>query len=529
MLTINNKEYRNLVEQVLKNKEDIAKHYDADRVLEDYGIKVVGQVDFVEQLPSAALYTGAYGDAYLVGVSAPYVFYIFTRPFVGETENQWFNLGELAIQGPEGPQGPVGPQGPRGENTRWYIGQSDPYGQGYNDGDCYLNSKTGVVFIFENNVWTSQGSIKGATGAQGPKGDKGDKGDPGEQGIQGEAGVPGDAVRIVGILSSTDMLPDPTTVDRDTAYVIQETSGNFLYFITGLGTEDNPLIWNRVPFENGTTVLVGGEPVETFNADSKVSKTASVARLYGTGWQGEQVAMQYTGNPDAYTIAYRDAKGRTCVASPTDDRHATPKKYVDDTVAAMGDTKMNAVANNSNSFMIPVIPFGSNQPVVRILATAVSDIYSGRIPYYFGSTSDHPVPSGGWLITATPNYEGDCTNKKYVDDLVKSKTEGQIVALAAGQSAGISFPSEYLTANYVQIEINAYGGDKATTGVSFTEGGSLYNYIKILVAQSAILIIAQDLDGNGYVAQTTTAPRFYAQAPTFLTYTYTKLMPPTTT
>ena len=34
-------EYRNLVEQVRKNQEDIARHYEIDRVLADWGIKVI--------------------------------------------------------------------------------------------------------------------------------------------------------------------------------------------------------------------------------------------------------------------------------------------------------------------------------------------------------------------------------------------------------------------------------------------------------------------------------------------------------
>lgn len=42
MLSINGKELRNLEEQVLKNKEDIAAHYNIDRVLANFGIRIVG-------------------------------------------------------------------------------------------------------------------------------------------------------------------------------------------------------------------------------------------------------------------------------------------------------------------------------------------------------------------------------------------------------------------------------------------------------------------------------------------------------
>lgn len=101
--------------QIETNKENILRHWEKDRVLADYGIRVVGKVDFPEQLPAASLYTGAYGDAYIVGASEPYSFYIFTRPFTGETENQWFDLGVLAIQGPKGETGAKGDKGDRGE------------------------------------------------------------------------------------------------------------------------------------------------------------------------------------------------------------------------------------------------------------------------------------------------------------------------------------------------------------------------------------------------------------------------------
>jgi hypothetical protein len=42
MYMMENSTFRNLEEQVQKNKEDIAKHYAVDRVLADFGIKVIG-------------------------------------------------------------------------------------------------------------------------------------------------------------------------------------------------------------------------------------------------------------------------------------------------------------------------------------------------------------------------------------------------------------------------------------------------------------------------------------------------------
>jgi len=96
---------RNETEQIQENLRLIIEHYNIDRVLADYGIKVVGEAVSEAQLPNPLTYTGSYGDAYAVGLVAPYNFFVFTRPFEGETDPHWFNLGKLAIQGPAGING----------------------------------------------------------------------------------------------------------------------------------------------------------------------------------------------------------------------------------------------------------------------------------------------------------------------------------------------------------------------------------------------------------------------------------------
>ena len=76
MLKYDGKEYRNLEEQVLKNKSDIEYLFDSQGVLNEFGIKVVGVVSVVDLLPQSAV---DYGDAYAVGVEPPYELYIWTR------------------------------------------------------------------------------------------------------------------------------------------------------------------------------------------------------------------------------------------------------------------------------------------------------------------------------------------------------------------------------------------------------------------------------------------------------------------
>ena len=190
---------RNETEQIQENLRLIIEHYNVDRVLNDYGIKVVGEATAEYLLPNALTYTGAYGDAYAVGVVAPYSFWVFTRPFEGETEPHWFNLGKLAIQGPAGIngksaydlakdagfegteaqwlaslKGETGEQGERG--SRIYI-VSSPINNtaGYIEGDTYIilneeNELNGTVATFNGTSWVVSGNITGPVGETGSPG-----------------------------------------------------------------------------------------------------------------------------------------------------------------------------------------------------------------------------------------------------------------------------------------------------------------------------------------------------------------------
>ena len=54
MLKFGNKEFRNLQEQVLENMKDIRDIQSGSYVLDEFGIKVVGEVDTIEELPTVA-------------------------------------------------------------------------------------------------------------------------------------------------------------------------------------------------------------------------------------------------------------------------------------------------------------------------------------------------------------------------------------------------------------------------------------------------------------------------------------------
>lgn len=335
MITIDGVQYRNLEEQVQKNKEDIARHYEMSRVLQNYGIIIVGSVDAPEQLPDPQTYTGSYGDSYSVGAAAPYSFYVFTRPnqAIGQTENRWLDLGELAIPGPQGPEGEQGVQGPQGSSTRWFSQAGRPAGAGFKNGDQWLDTTTGDVLQYNNNVWTVTGNIAGTQGPVGPRGNPGPQGPEGPQGPRGPAGNPSPVVDIMGELSDVDQLPTPGTLPTNAGYLIPIGGVNHLFIIiAGQWTDSGQ--WG-----GGATITVGGEVVFNFDADTKVDVLIS----------GYNVKSVYISNPNGSTgllqigTSYNQIPVRTTggnIIVPTTglngDAYAVPKKYVDDLVNSLG-------------------------------------------------------------------------------------------------------------------------------------------------------------------------------------------------
>lgn len=247
---------RNLQEQVQKNKEDIAKHYEIDRALSNLGIKIVGQVESGSNLPDPLTYPGEYGDTYAVGVKADveagistYVYYVFTRPDLnaGIDTNQWLDVGPISIVGPEGPQGPKGEKGDTGTSSKWITGLGLPTTG--NNGDMFLNSRTGDIYHYVNNKWIYVNNSKGPQGPIGEQGRVGPIGPAGVQGPKGPQGDPAGLVNIVGVLSTTDLLPLPSTLNNlKSAYLIGSEPPYRLYIQIGNSSAD--AIWTDVGLFN---------------------------------------------------------------------------------------------------------------------------------------------------------------------------------------------------------------------------------------------------------------------------------------
>ncbi len=228
MLNFGNKEFRNLQEQVLKNMEDIQDIQQGTTVLADFGIKVIGQVDDASELPDPATYEGEYGDAYIVGTEEPYDYYIFTRAFEGQEEPTWFNLGVFPQPGPQGPIGAT-PQ------LSAFVSGTNTLAPGSNAYVGVGSSGTPEATTFSFLFGIPQGE-KGDTGAQGIQGERGPQGEQGAigpQGPQGQKGDPGMLYTIIGQVSSELDLPDPSTLERTSAYLVGASEPYDVYVILG--------------------------------------------------------------------------------------------------------------------------------------------------------------------------------------------------------------------------------------------------------------------------------------------------------
>lgn len=156
MITIDDKTYRNLQEQVAKNTELLNMIVPA---FNSQLMKVKGVVNRTQDLPS----TASNGDAYLVGTQKPYEYYLYF--------DRWIDIGEFKFQGDKGEVGPAGQNGLtpniyiNPDNKHWMINHAD----------------TGVVAQGKNGV--SVTGPRGNDGSNGKTGPKGDKGDPGNNAL----------------------------------------------------------------------------------------------------------------------------------------------------------------------------------------------------------------------------------------------------------------------------------------------------------------------------------------------------------
>ena len=383
MLKYDGKEFRNLEEQVLKNKSDIEFLFDSQAVLNQFGIKVIGEVESADDLPESA---DEYGDAYAVGINSPYSLYIWTRANNVHPNDYWFNIGQFPLAGPQGPVGPRGATGEQGER-----GIQGPQG------------------------------VQGIQGIAGPQGNQGPQGAQGVQGPKGDKGDAGAGFKVVGTLSNVNQLPTPSAEIQNEAYLVTIDGAYHLYIITG---EAPNLLWTdcgriegiqgpqgpqgiqgpqgpkgdtgdtgpkgdqgiqgpqgqqgiqgatgngiySITLDNGTAVSGGTQYVMTITytdnttstltfiapvGPTGVEKTSTANQLYGTDSNGDQTTLEYGSSQtnSADKIVQRDSNRDVLVPStPTSNNGATSKSYVNNLISPTAWTSLTRDQTNTTNY-----------------------------------------------------------------------------------------------------------------------------------------------------------------------------------
>lgn len=344
-------EKRNIAEQVLKNKEDILKHFQRDEVLADFGIRIIGQVQTPEELPASA---SEYGDAYAVGTQSPFNYYIWTRANNLSPVDYWFNFGEIAIAGPQGPVGPQGIPGRDGKTNKWYYFTGDTVPAGENNGDLALDDNGNIYRLINPYYdWSYVMNIKGPQGPQGQKGDTGPRGAQGPQGPKGEQGDVGGFINIAAIVSGDDLLPDPEVIgDLTVAYLVGSDAPYDLWI--QVGPSSATAQWfNAGPLNVATMVTSGGVYLNTWDADTKLDKIPNGATpmVYATNETGSY-AVSGSGYVGYIPLWTNNSSGQPVLNSkgaPTSNTHLANKAYVDSKVADAASRGSVVVLNPSLS------------------------------------------------------------------------------------------------------------------------------------------------------------------------------------
>lgn len=497
-------QYRNLTAQVQKNKEDIAAHYNMDRVLANFGIRVIGQVASESELPNPETFEGEYGDAYAVGAQEPYTFYIWTRADVnaGHPNDYWFDVGRLAIIGPAGPKGDTGAQGPQGVRGNGLTPSGVTPEGGFIVGDSAI-ALNGDIYSYKAidgsivGIYTGI-NLRGPEGPIGKTGPAGPQGEIGPQGPKGDTGDPGGFIHINGEVDNIDQLPSPESLnDLTLAYLVG--ANKLLYLQVG----DTPATaqWTNFGQLNvATYVTSGGEFQNVWNADTKLAaptstKAFETVPLIRRNTFGANPADIY------YTVASSGPKGNQEIVRRNGESqvlndlslNASNNQYACVNVGYANDTyakKPSGVDANTH-----VISYVTNAPVrVRLMEDSNSSTYyyndQKSIPVYVNPDRSKSTFSNGVLISGTPKQSNHVATKGYVDN----KLKGSALTISPGATSSGAIPR----ANYGQTYVSGKSITLTFTANNQAQTISGNNHIVVIFyASGTITVLVMTLGALG--------------------------------
>ena len=366
----NNLSLNVLQAQVYDLSAAVQAHWTKDEVLAEFGIKIIGRLDNADLPPISTNApppggTEAYGEAYAVGTEEPYSIYIWTRPDAYHPDAYWFDIGPIAIEGPQGISG-------------------------VSITNATLNADNQLVFTFsDGRVITIPRSLKGDPGGSpsitlttnnegviikvlNPDGTLKQSalvrnGEEGES-IVGPPGPPG-YFNILGALQTQEELNaiPASSVAPGSAYLVwhavaaEENGGHYDLWINIFS--NGVQAWQGTGrVAAGTYIFENEQPINTFNADTKLNKITDTGayKLYGVNASGNEWNPTLRNIPQTTSTTYKyqpvmyditDGKsvnnGLIRIAeTPLEDYHTASKGYVDNRYRLYRHD-INFIANSS--------------------------------------------------------------------------------------------------------------------------------------------------------------------------------------
>lgn len=409
MITIDNKTYRNIQEQVEKNKQDIAAWSSIELTLNNFGIKVLGRVDYVSDIPQA---TYEYGDAYLVGLNEPYNVYIYTR--TDGDVGMFINMGPLNIVGQQGPEGPQGPAGKDGYAPVVRYGNGLPVVEPTDKkGYIYIDQQTSRLYTF-NGGWNF------VINMQGPKGDQGN------QGIQGATGT---TLSIVGKLSSPTLLPTnfaSGAIPKNSAYLVDVNGANKLYIILGNQSDYSTWYWQDAgDFNMGSVIYKDAVFQSSINVtDSYNTNTGAVVTDTATNSMNNNLQAQI--NTKVNYTEYENA-----LLGKADVNNVVKPAELENAVNNV-KTELNTNINNVNSNLTGLINGKQdklNASQNEALDSGINAVLVGQI-----TTNKNNITTISGKIPAQASNTNQLADKEFVNSSLNSIAAYYITKNAAGDS-----------------------------------------------------------------------------------------------
>ena len=268
-------------------------------------------------------------------------------------------------------------RGPKGDDGKDILnGKTDPTSEIGKDGDKYVNTETGDIFVKENGTWKSAGNIKG------PKGDKGENGTNGTDGRDGTNGTNG----TDGVAGATGAAGHDGRDGKDgqspTVTVRENTDGSHTIVIT------NP---NGNTIE--TTVRDGKSPTVTVRENTDGTHTITIENADG---KMTTTTVRDGKNGQSPTVSIRNNNdGTHTVTIINPDGSKTEAVIKDGKDGKDGQSPTVSVTNNGNGTHTIIITSSDG----KVTTTVIKDGKCGCNDKPGGSTPGEPTREN----STTPN------------------------------------------------------------------------------------------------------------------------------